>query len=194
MKLPPRRRGSSPYHVIGLDPSVTHFGIAHIDPTGAVCEVATIVPKKLEGMPRIAYILGEIHTFTEKIFFGTDKKWVIVREDYAYGSHSSSDAMLKEFGGILEWWLHSHKRDLYRVGVSQVKKFVTGKGNAQKDQMMLAVYKNFGFEPMDEHQADAVGVAFTALSIINGITKTKPQAEVVSGAAANDHPLTKLLR
>lgn len=195
MKFPPRRRGVAPYHVIGLDPSVTHFGIAHVDPKGSVRSATTIIPKKLEGMERVQFILDGVQKFMDAITFSGDP-YVMVREDYAYGSHSSSDAVLKEFGGVLAWWLHNKppKIPLYRVGVSQVKKFVTGKGNAQKDQMMLAVYKNFGYEPLDEHQADAVGVAFTALSIINGITKTTAQREVVSSATANDHPLTKLPR
>jgi crossover junction endodeoxyribonuclease RuvC len=195
MKLPPRRHRATKYHVIGLDPSVTHFGMAHVGPTGEVLEVATLVPKKLDGMERIKFLIDGMSAFVNKaVFPGTP--FVIVREDYAYATHSSSDAVLKEFGGILEWWLYTRplSTPLYRVGVAQIKKFIVGKGNAQKDQMMLAVYKNFGYEPMDEHQADAIGVAFTALSIINGYAETAPQREVISAAAAADHPLTKLAR
>lgn len=43
------------------------------------------------------------------------------------------------------------------VGVGVIKKFVTGKGNAGKDLMISAVRK-FGFSPVDDNEADAIGL------------------------------------
>jgi Holliday junction resolvasome RuvABC endonuclease subunit len=99
---------------------------------------------------------------------------------------------LKELGGIL-WYtaLKQWQLETYCIGVAQIKKYVTGKGNAEKDRMMLDIYKNFGVEPSNEHEADAAGVALTAFGLVTGQTSTKAQAEVVEAARKVDHPLTR---
>ncbi|MBO4228045.1 hypothetical protein [Bradyrhizobium neotropicale] len=43
------------------------------------------------------------------------------------------------------------------VGVGKIKKFVTGKGNAGKGAMISAVRKH-GFSPIDDNEADAIGL------------------------------------
>ena len=44
-------------------------------------------------------------------------------------------------------------------GVSEIKKFWTGKGNAKKDAMIKAANKR-GFDPKDDNAADALAVWF----------------------------------
>jgi Holliday junction resolvasome RuvABC endonuclease subunit len=78
------------------------------------------------------------------------------------------------------------------VGIAQIKKYVTGKGTSEKDRMMLSIYKDFHYEPADEHEADAVGVALTARGIMSGAATTAPQREVIASAHKNGHPLTEV--
>lgn len=42
-------------------------------------------------------------------------------------------------------------------------KFVTGAGNASKDQIMMSVYKHWGFEAKTNNIADAIGLAMFGL-------------------------------
>lgn len=185
MRLPPSRVQRP--RIIGLDPSLTHFAAVVMDLDCKVVSKQTLAPKT-KGMQRIADIIDFVlacHS-AEKV------APILVREDYAFSAHSGSDTMLKELGGALDYALFMKGIQLYRVSIAQVKKVITGKGNAQKDQMMLCVYKYFGFDPGDEHQADAFGVAITAQMLITRQTISAAQREVVDAAVASTHPLTVL--
>lgn len=179
---------------MGFDPSLTHFGYVVLDQNGTVAKRG-VLACKLRGMERIAYLITEVvRLLTEMKACARwqGMKLLIAREDYAFAASSGSDAVLKEFGGILEWTMHGMRLPLNKLNIATVKKFVTGKGNAQKDQMMLSVYKNFGFDPADENEADAYGVAVTARAIYLGSTKemTAAQREVVASAVKKgDNPV-----
>lgn len=43
------------------------------------------------------------------------------------------------------------------VSVGTIKKFMTGKGNAGKDEMIAAAQRQ-GFDPVDDNEADALGI------------------------------------
>lgn len=67
------------------------------------------------------------------------------------------------------------------VPPTTLKKFVTGKGNAEKSLMIREVYKRWGFDAADDNQADAVGLLQVGRAVIGELTDlTKPQLEVVA--------------
>ena len=74
------------------------------------------------------------------------------------------------------------KRNIPFVVVSppSLKKFVTGKGVAQKDEMMLDTYKRWGVSLTNNNECDAYGLARIGLAILGGddIIESK-QKEVV---------------
>ena len=47
-----------------------------------------------------------------------------------------------------------------------LKKYLTGKGNANKEAMMLSVYKRFGFEAYTNNVGDAFALASAGLCIL----------------------------
>jgi Holliday junction resolvasome RuvABC endonuclease subunit len=50
--------------------------------------------------------------------------------------------------------------------VGMIKKFMTGKGNATKDEMIAAA-KLRGFNPIDDNAADALAILLTGLNTLN---------------------------
>jgi Holliday junction resolvasome RuvABC endonuclease subunit len=50
--------------------------------------------------------------------------------------------------------------------VGTIKKFMTGKGNATKDEMMEAA-RLHGFKPVDDNEADALAILLLALKVNN---------------------------
>jgi Holliday junction resolvasome RuvABC endonuclease subunit len=52
------------------------------------------------------------------------------------------------------------------LSVGMIKKFMTGKGNATKDEMIAAA-KLIGFNPQTDDEADALAILFLALKTIN---------------------------
>lgn len=101
-------------------------------------------------------------------------------EGYAFGAKMARE-VLGEFGGILRWHLVEIDPLLTEISPMGLKKFVTGKGSGQKDQMMLGVYRNWGYEPRGNDDADAFGLWKMGLCICGQEQPTnQAQREAVS--------------
>jgi Holliday junction resolvasome RuvABC endonuclease subunit len=62
-----------------------------------------------------------------------------------------------------------------------LKKFVCGKGNAEKSMMIREVYRRWGFEASNDNEADAAGLLMIGLAVIGeNADLTTPQREVVA--------------
>lgn len=94
----------------------------------------------LAGMGRSA---GELHA----VYFEDVKNHSGVLAAHVYGG----------FLATLQAWCEANRIPCHPVGVGQVKKHWTGKGNANKAQMIeTAIAK--GFRPVDENHADALAI------------------------------------
>lgn len=56
--------------------------------------------------------------------------------------------------------------DVTCVHTAELKRFATGSGRAEKPEMMEACLSRFGIMPIDDNHADAVLIAFWALSSV----------------------------
>ena len=54
------------------------------------------------------------------------------------------------------------------VPVGTIKRFITGKGNADK-QAVIAAVKERGFSPADDNEADAIAILLWALATRGGV-------------------------
>ena len=73
--------------------------------------------------------------------------------------HLGVDAAHK-YGGFmanLTAWCEHHKIPYQGIPVGTIKKHITGKGNASKDEVINAV-KNKGFTPTDDNEADSLAL------------------------------------
>jgi crossover junction endodeoxyribonuclease RuvC len=64
------------------------------------------------------------------------------------------------------------------VAPTTLKKFVTGKGNCQKDLMLLEVYKRYGVYLTDNNISDAFGLAIIGEKLIAGGESNLKEKEV----------------
>jgi Holliday junction resolvasome RuvABC endonuclease subunit len=65
------------------------------------------------------------------------------------------------------WTFLDHKRFPLLVPPPLVKKFATGRGNAKKNEVMLAVYKKWKVEYSDDNMADSYVIAQIACGRYN---------------------------
>lgn len=72
------------------------------------------------------------------------------------------------------------KEGMVIVAPTTLKKFITGKGNANKEIMMLEIFKKYNQTFYDNNLADAFGLAACGEAIINGNKLTVPQQEVIN--------------
>jgi len=53
------------------------------------------------------------------------------------------------------------------VGVQDIKRFVTGRGNASKEEVIAAV-ETLGFNPIDDNEADAIALLYYKINQMEG--------------------------
>jgi Holliday junction resolvasome RuvABC endonuclease subunit len=84
--------------------------------------------------------------------------------------HIGTDAA-HVYGGLLATltgWCERSGLPYQGVAVGTIKRFATGKGNADK-QAMIASARERGFEPSDDNEADAIAILLWALETNGGL-------------------------
>jgi Holliday junction resolvasome RuvABC endonuclease subunit len=84
--------------------------------------------------------------------------------------HAGTDAA-HIYGGFLAAltsWCEQHGIAYQGVPVGTIKRFATGKGNADK-QAMIAATRERGFDPSDDNEADAIAILLWALETKGGM-------------------------
>jgi Holliday junction resolvasome RuvABC endonuclease subunit len=84
-------------------------------------------------------------------------------EGYAFAAKGAK-FNLGEVGGVLRLALYDRSIPSIEVPPTYLKKFFTGKGNAQKNVMMKEAYKNYGIDINDDNDCDAFGLGLVAQS------------------------------
>jgi len=84
--------------------------------------------------------------------------------------HAGTDAA-HVYGGLmasLTSWAELRGVPYQGVPVGTIKRFITGKGNADK-QAVIAAVKERGFSPADDNEADAIAILLWALETRGGV-------------------------
>lgn len=137
--------------ILGLDPAAT-CGFAHSDGVRGIWMLAVNRDKhpgrRLERFRR--------HLFTIRRERGVD---LLAAEDAGFGSKwENVQAMHNELRGVIKLVAAEWEIPIVLVQPSKLKKWLTGKGNAKKPDMIHWVGKRFGVRTDDDNVADAVAV------------------------------------
>lgn len=93
---------------------------------------------------------------------------LVVVEGIAFGIRKTTSlAQLSALNYLVRMQCWEHSVPFVIVSPNTLKKFITGKGNAEKDQIMLAVYKRWKFMPDNSDIADAYGLARIGLCMLD---------------------------
>jgi crossover junction endodeoxyribonuclease RuvC len=143
--------------VVGLDLS-TKSGVAVVETGNTILYTEEVVFKKETGIARMGSIAGRILEIVTEY-----KPDLCVIENYGF-SNAHTLVTLVEIGTVVRYFLHQNDINFMLVPPTSLKKFVTGKGNASKDQVMMFILKNWGHESSTNNVADAVGLALFGLA------------------------------
>lgn len=143
---------------IGLDQSYSGFGVVKLDNEGDTqTQLWKFPPKGSDGM-RLGDIYVILVTFFTQCQNAYDEVHVAM-EGYANGRTFNREKM-GELGGIVKM---SHATvfgtDPTILPPTSLKKFVTGKGTASKDDMVSAVQSKWSKDVTNNNIADAYGLA-----------------------------------
>ena len=153
---------------MGIDPSTkTGCVLCTKKPTGLhVEDHGEIEYKGQKGMQRVQSIGQRMAKFLD-----VWEPQVVVMEGYGYANMHSL-VTLVEIGTMIRLCIVERRIPLCVVAPNTLKKWVTGKGNAKKDVMMLETYKRWNFEGTD-NEVDAFGLA--ALGLYAGNPDLEPE-------------------
>jgi crossover junction endodeoxyribonuclease RuvC len=159
---------------VGIDQSWTGFGITALAPQQGVY-VTSLYAIEGRGVRGLIDVLRDID-LAEAIYSAD----VVAIEGYSHAATNRAH-MMGELGGIVRLLCYDNARtpeSHYPLVVTpgQLKKYVTGKGNAGKNEMLLGVYKTFGVEFSDDNMADSYALACIAA----GISKNAVQKKILS--------------
>jgi len=149
--------------VIGFDQSLVNTGVAVISGDLSKNTPLTGVIKPKSYGP--ARILIDIPKSIEKYI--SMEPDLIVMEGGAFNK-AQMQFSLGELSGIIRYMFYKSNVPVLVVPPTQIKKFATSTGKANKFEMMLALHKEFGWNIVVEHEADAVWLAILGWAMLGG--------------------------
>lgn len=165
---------------MGIDPSLTGTGVVLLE-DGKIIHKVLIKSKPggkkpIDELIRIVEIVSQI-----RLAFKSSTIDMAAIEGIAFGiGKTTSLAQLSGLNYLIRELLLENSIPFIIVAPTSLKKFATGKGNSQKDQVMLEVYKRWGVSILDNNICDAYALAQVALSTLDKTRKnTKIQQEVI---------------
>lgn len=146
------RASGSSCTVVGIDPSLTSLGLAG---RRNGVPFANALSSKYKGFKRICDIHASVGRWLDYC-----APSLVAFEGYALGFRGKSNTIfdLGELGGTLKMLILSKGIDILLVPPTSLKLFTTGKGNADKDQVALAVGREAEVSYGSSDQYDATGL------------------------------------
>jgi len=164
---------------IGIDPSLCETGIVGLR-AGKIVFSHLIKTKKEGDLP--INELQRLRDIVDEVKFILDKynPAIVVMESVAMSARNTT--ALSQLCG-LNYMIRDVAYKNWKVVMitpTGLKKFITGKGNCQKDLILLETYKRYKISFNNNNSADSHAMARVGEAIINPeIKKTKSQEEVL---------------
>jgi len=157
--------------VLALDQSLTETGYWISEEFNG-----TLKTKPGNVTKRLAFLRKKITEFFIDHNIGT-----VVMEGYSYNSKNTKFTFTAgELGGMIKMVCHDYTMKLIIIPPTLLKKFVCGKGNVKKEQMLLQIYKKFSKEFNNNNLADAFALHafFKEYNVWLRFDKTFPKYEI----------------
>jgi len=167
--------------ILGYDPSLTGTALCFLDPDcKTIQHVETLVTGSLRGLPRLLEIENRSNTLIQK--YNPQGAFI---EGYGFGARGRAVFSLGELGGILRRLMFVTDVPYWDVPPTTLKKFITGKGNANKNILLEQTFRRYGIGSevlTDDNQVDAFGLAKLGCAYLNLEKKlAKYQEEALKG-------------
>lgn len=170
----------------GIDASLTNVGLCKMDWDGNYehKSLGESGITKLVGMDRAEKLEDMARSIAK--YLNCD---MVAIEGYSFGSRGRATINLGELGGLIRFYLNRYRTPFIEVPPTALKKWVTGKGNADKTKMAMALYKAYGVEFDNDDEADAYALC-RLLECLNDGTepRNQQQRQVIEALNAKENP------
>jgi Holliday junction resolvasome RuvABC endonuclease subunit len=186
-------RLTAPDYILGLDMSLEHTGYCLYNVKTGEKKQGLIEPGgKIKGMQRLDFLrrnvicLAQFGKLSEEVMIGNNPPMIsclVLIEHYAFGARGQAMISLGELGGVIRLAFYNQGIAYIEVPPTVAKKFVTSKGNCNKNLVLLEMYKRFGEDLTDDNVADATGLMYLGRAITD--TYDKPLLSFQAAVAAD---------
>lgn len=146
---------------VGIDPSLASTGIVKLDENANVIEAISLKAGKEDDPLRFMKLTKRIR---KHLVPSTDR---VLIEGFSFGSRGKSTSVMYGIGWCIRMMLEEEHFKWQEAAPTTVKKFGSGKGNAKKEDLVLPVYKKWGFESSSNDITDAYILARMGWSMYN---------------------------
>jgi crossover junction endodeoxyribonuclease RuvC len=152
-------------YFLGIDLSLTSTGICVIDDefNEIAITFSELIKPKCKGVARLVYIRTELEGLLKKV-----KPELVALEAYSFGSRAGQAFSIGELGGVAKVLLYELQVETILIPPTCLKKFITGKGNAPKDVMLMKTLSKYKREFTDNNLCDAFGLAMMGHAYLYG--------------------------
>ena len=154
--------GAAVLNIVGIDPSLTHTAGWHaFGPASGLERRGFAITSKLKDY---AHPIARLAAFRTALLVELGRcalnvaPGLAVIENYSFGSANGREA-LGEWGGQVRLMAYELGWQVVLVPPSTLKAFVTGKGNAPKEQMILSVFKRWAIRGARQQRGRRTGAA-----------------------------------
>lgn len=162
---------------IGIDQSLTGFAFSAVQVDDPIRHLTKVYKSPFTGVERLADIQNWMDIQITSLLDNKNVIQDIAMEGTVLASHSA--LVLGELAAAVKLYLfnqfegHSLLRTPLQIPPMTLKKFVTGKGNSKKQEMLMQIYKKYGVEFNNDNAADAYSLGRLATGFyISEIEKT----------------------
>ncbi len=161
---------------IGIDLSLTGTGVVYLNKDKDERKLIKSSPPKIKT-PTTE--LERLMVIRNKITITKEAKLVAIEGIAFMSRNSTSTSQLSAINYMVREKLYNLGVPFVIVAPTSLKKFVTGKGNAGKDIVMLEAYKRWNVSITDNNICDAYGLAKIAEALTIKTKLIKPQEDVL---------------
>jgi crossover junction endodeoxyribonuclease RuvC len=138
--------------------------------------------KPIDETRRIVKIATEIVNTIDKYLLPREPDMISIENLAFMARNTTSLVQLSALNYLVRIRLDERNIPFTMVAPTTLKKFITQKGNADKNLMMMEVYKKYGFESLDDNVCDSFSLAVLAQAVMGSPVKpmTSPEQEVVT--------------
>jgi len=172
---------------VGLDLSLAKTGFAIVDSDDVLIDAGIIKSKPVGDKPvdetrRIVKIAEEIMETIDRNLPDNAPDLVLIEGLAFMARNTTALVQLAGLNYLTRILLEEFEWPFVIVAPSSLKKFITQKGNADKNVMMMTVYRDYGHEFMDDNICDAYSLAVCGQALLEKPIHalTAPQREVIN--------------
>lgn len=166
---------------VGIDPA-TKTGLVILDEQANVLFAEDVSGDGNKDPHRVG-------TLVDKVMKQLQPRDKICIEGFSYGSQGQGVSFQYGLGYMLRDRIYRLKYYVDIIAPAAVKKFATGKGNTKKDEMVMPIFRKWGFE----HKSDNVRDAYVLARIAAELDKARQTGIVIKSPLYQCEVITTIL-